>query len=82
MGLGQVESRQENVLTPNNNKGLPILDPKISDEKLGAIRGFWFKAMVSSRTVPIIFTWQETEAESQVPKVSQETVNVSPSRQG
>ncbi|CAM9734339.1 unnamed protein product [Rangifer tarandus platyrhynchus] len=63
---------QENVLTPNNNKGLPILDPKISDEKLGAIRGFWFKAMVSSRTVPIIFTWQETEAESQVPKVSQE----------
>lgn len=37
----------------------------------------WFKAMVSSMTVPIIFTWQETEAESQVPKVSREMVNVS-----
>ena len=69
-------------MTPNSSKGLPILDPKILDEKLGAIREFWFKAMVSSMTVPIIFTWQETEAESQVPKVSQEMVKVSPSRQG
>ncbi|KAB0348026.1 hypothetical protein FD754_012883, partial [Muntiacus muntjak] len=51
---------QENFLTPNNSKGLPVLDPKISDEKLGAIREFWFKAI-------------ETEAESQVPKVSGET---------
>ncbi|KAB0369145.1 hypothetical protein FD755_019150, partial [Muntiacus reevesi] len=53
---------QENFLTPNNSKGLPVLDPKISDEKLGAIREFWFKAIVSSMT-----------AESQVPKVSGET---------
>lgn len=71
--------RQENILTPNYSKGLPVLDPKISDEKLGVIREFWFKAMVSSMTVPIIFTWQETEAKSQVPKLSGETVNVSPS---
>lgn len=71
--------RQENVLTPNYSKGLPVLDPKISDEKLGVIREFWFKAMVSSMTVPIIFTWQETEAKFQVPKLSGEMVNVSPS---
>ncbi|XDA85944.1 hypothetical protein R6Z07F_015701 [Ovis aries] len=35
--------RPEN-LTPNYSKGLPVLDPKILDEKLGVIREFWSKA--------------------------------------
>lgn len=69
--------RPEN-LTPNYSKGLPVLDPKILDEKLGVIREFWSKATVSCMIGSITSTWQETEAKSQVPKVSQETVNVSP----
>lgn len=40
--------RLENFLTPNYSNGLPVLGPKILDEKLGAIREFWSKAMVSS----------------------------------
>lgn len=62
--------RPENFLTPNYSKGLSVLDPKILDEKLGAIREFWSKAMVSSMIGSITSPWQETEAESQVPKVS------------
>ncbi|ERE76211.1 coiled-coil domain-containing protein 33 [Cricetulus griseus] len=33
--------RPENFLTPNNTKALPILNPKILDENLGAIRESW-----------------------------------------
>ncbi|XDB62309.1 hypothetical protein AB1E18_015654 [Capra hircus] len=52
-------------LTPNYSKGLPVLDPKILDEKLGVIREFWCKATVSCMIGSITSTWQETEAESQ-----------------
>uniref|UniRef100_I3LYH7 Coiled-coil domain containing 33 n=1 Tax=Ictidomys tridecemlineatus TaxID=43179 RepID=I3LYH7_ICTTR len=34
--------RPENFLTPHSSKVLPILDPKILDEKLGTIRESWF----------------------------------------
>ncbi|XP_076781666.1 coiled-coil domain-containing protein 33 isoform X5 [Arvicanthis niloticus] len=33
--------RPENLLTPNNSKALPTLNPKILDENLGAIRESW-----------------------------------------
>uniref|UniRef100_I3MVF6 Coiled-coil domain containing 33 n=1 Tax=Ictidomys tridecemlineatus TaxID=43179 RepID=I3MVF6_ICTTR len=35
-------TRPENFLTPHSSKVLPILDPKILDEKLGTIRESWF----------------------------------------
>uniref|UniRef100_A0A452TF75 Coiled-coil domain containing 33 n=1 Tax=Ursus maritimus TaxID=29073 RepID=A0A452TF75_URSMA len=36
-------TKPENFLTPNNSQVLPILDPKILDEKLGTIRESWSK---------------------------------------
>ncbi|XP_028630374.1 coiled-coil domain-containing protein 33 isoform X1 [Grammomys surdaster] len=33
--------KPENLLTPNNSKALPTLNPKILDENLGAIRESW-----------------------------------------
>ncbi|KAG3262262.1 coiled-coil domain containing 33, transcript variant X2 [Ictidomys tridecemlineatus] len=40
--------RPENFLTPHSSKVLPILDPKILDEKLGTIRESWFDANMNS----------------------------------
>ncbi|XP_007446776.1 PREDICTED: coiled-coil domain-containing protein 33 [Lipotes vexillifer] len=57
--------RPENFLTPNNSKVLPILDPKILDEKLGTIRESWSKATVSSTIGSNTSTSQEAEEEPQ-----------------
>ncbi|KAF6350929.1 coiled-coil domain containing 33 [Rhinolophus ferrumequinum] len=55
--------RPENFLTPNSSKLLPILDPKILDEKLGSIRESWSKATVSSTRDFSTSTSQEAEEE-------------------
>ncbi|KAG8514531.1 Coiled-coil domain-containing protein 33 [Galemys pyrenaicus] len=68
--------RPENFLTPNNSTSLPILDPKILDEKLGTIRESWSKTPASSTTS------RETEEETRVPETSRETVSVSLQAQG
>ncbi|EQB78080.1 coiled-coil domain-containing protein 33 [Camelus ferus] len=65
--------RPENFLTPNSSKALPILDPKILDEKLGTIRESWSKAAVSSTIGSSTPTSQEAEEEPQLPKMSHET---------
>ncbi|XP_072807117.1 coiled-coil domain-containing protein 33 isoform X6 [Vicugna pacos] len=65
--------RPENFLTPNNSKVLPILDPKILDEKLGTIRESWSKATVSSTIGSSTSTSQEAEEEPQLPRMSHET---------
>ncbi|XP_072602111.1 coiled-coil domain-containing protein 33 isoform X5 [Vulpes vulpes] len=62
----------ENFLTPNNSQVLPILDPKILDEKLGTIRESWSKATVSSTMESSTSTSQEAEVEPQLPKMSHE----------
>ncbi|XP_004687632.1 PREDICTED: coiled-coil domain-containing protein 33 [Condylura cristata] len=59
--------RPENFLTPDNSKALPILDPKILDEKLGSIRESWSKNTANS-TIS-----QETEDDTQAPEKSRET---------
>lgn len=59
--------RPENVLTPNNSKVLPILDPNILDEKLGSIHESWSKATVSSRMDSSTSSCQEAEEAPQVP---------------
>ncbi|XP_027426652.2 coiled-coil domain-containing protein 33 isoform X3 [Zalophus californianus] len=64
--------KPENFLTPNNSQVLPILDPKILDEKLGTIRESWSKATVSSTMDSSTSTSQETEIEPQAPKMSHE----------
>ncbi|XP_052044163.1 coiled-coil domain-containing protein 33 isoform X3 [Apodemus sylvaticus] len=40
--------RPENLLTPNNSKALPTLNPKILDENLGAIRESWSMSSLDS----------------------------------
>lgn len=67
----------ENFLTPNNSQVLPILDPKILDEKLGTIRESWSKATVSSTMESSTSTAQEAEEEPQSPKMPHEMVSVS-----
>ncbi|XP_077737993.1 coiled-coil domain-containing protein 33 isoform X2 [Canis aureus] len=62
----------ENFLTPNNSQVLPILDPKILDEKLGTIRESWSKATVSSTMESSTSTTQEAEEEPQSPKMPHE----------
>eukprot|EP00071_Canis_lupus_P014734 XP_005638668.1 coiled-coil domain-containing protein 33 isoform X2 [Canis lupus familiaris] len=62
----------ENFLTPNNSQVLPILDPKILDEKLGTIRESWSKATVSSTMESSTSTAQEAEEEPQSPKMPHE----------
>lgn len=69
--------KPEDFLTPNSSQVLPILDPKILDEKLGTIRESWSKATVSSSMDSSPSTSQETEIEPQVPKMSHEMVSVS-----
>ncbi|XP_034850057.1 coiled-coil domain-containing protein 33 [Mirounga leonina] len=64
--------KPENFLTPNSSQVLPILDPKILDEKLGTIRESWSKATVSSTMDSSTSTSQETEIEPQAPKMSHE----------
>ncbi|XP_045651171.1 coiled-coil domain-containing protein 33 isoform X5 [Ursus americanus] len=64
--------KPENFLTPNNSQVLPILDPKILDEKLGTIRESWSKATVSSMMDSSTSTSQETEIEPQAPRMSHE----------
>ncbi|KAK2489821.1 hypothetical protein MC885_003587 [Smutsia gigantea] len=73
--------RPEIILTPNNSKVLPILDPKILDEKLGTIHEYWSKATVSSLEASSTSTSQEAEEEPQAPKISREVVSVSPQGQ-
>ncbi|KAM9093646.1 LOW QUALITY PROTEIN: coiled-coil domain-containing protein 33 [Megaptera novaeangliae] len=67
--------RPENFLTPNNSKVLPILDPKILDEKLGTIRESWSKSTVSATIGSNTSTSQEAEEEPQVPKMSEMEMN-------
>ncbi|XP_046506229.1 coiled-coil domain-containing protein 33-like [Equus quagga] len=64
--------RPENFLTPKNSKTLPILDPKILDEKLGTIRESWSKATVSSIMDSSTSTSQEAEEEPEVLRMSRE----------
>uniref|UniRef100_M3Z0Q1 Coiled-coil domain containing 33 n=1 Tax=Mustela putorius furo TaxID=9669 RepID=M3Z0Q1_MUSPF len=64
--------KPEDFLTPNSSQVLPILDPKILDEKLGTIRESWSKSTVSSSMDSNPSTSQETEIEPQVPKMSHE----------
>ncbi|XP_059036394.1 coiled-coil domain-containing protein 33 isoform X2 [Mustela lutreola] len=64
--------KPEDFLTPNSSQVLPILDPKILDEKLGTIRESWSKSTVSSSMDSNPSTSQETEIEPQVPKMSRE----------
>ncbi|XP_047594851.1 coiled-coil domain-containing protein 33 isoform X1 [Lutra lutra] len=64
--------KPEDFLTPNSSQVLPILDPKILDEKLGTIRESWSKATVSSSMDSSPSTSQEMEIEPQVPKMSHE----------
>ncbi|XP_051053358.1 coiled-coil domain-containing protein 33-like [Phodopus roborovskii] len=58
--------RPENFLTPNKSKVLPILNPKILDENLGAIRESW--SMNSS----------DTTAEAEEPQTLRDMVSASP----
>ncbi|XP_054556172.1 coiled-coil domain-containing protein 33 isoform X2 [Talpa occidentalis] len=60
--------RPENFLTPSNSKALPILDPKILDEKLGTIRESWSKTTANSITSSL-----ETEEDTQVLETYRET---------
>lgn len=69
--------KPENFLTPNNSKDLPILDPKILDEKLSTICESQSNTMVSSTTDYSTSTSQEAEEDPLVPKMSHETVSVS-----
>ncbi|ELK03499.1 Coiled-coil domain-containing protein 33 [Pteropus alecto] len=64
--------RPENFLTPNSSKVLPILDPKILDEKLGSIRESWSKTTVSSTMNSSTSTYQEAEEEPQMPQTYHE----------
>ncbi|XP_027779265.2 coiled-coil domain-containing protein 33 [Marmota flaviventris] len=65
--------RPENFLTPHNSKVLPILDPKILDEKLGTIRESWFDANMNSPIDSSQSTSQEFEEEPQMPEMSRDT---------
>uniref|UniRef100_G1RWB3 Coiled-coil domain containing 33 n=1 Tax=Nomascus leucogenys TaxID=61853 RepID=G1RWB3_NOMLE len=65
--------RPENSLTPNNNKALPTLDPKILDEKLGTIQESWSKDTVSSTMDLSMSTPWEAEEEPLVPEMSRDT---------
>lgn len=67
--------KPENFLTPNNSKVLPILDPKILDEKLGTIHAS--NTLVSSTMDCNTSASQEAEEEPLVPKISHEMVSVS-----
>ncbi|XP_078305012.1 coiled-coil domain-containing protein 33 isoform X2 [Panthera onca] len=62
--------KPENFLTPNNSKVLPILDPKILDEKLGTINAS--NTLVSSTMDCSTSASQEAEEEPLVPKISHE----------
>ncbi|XP_049469815.1 coiled-coil domain-containing protein 33 [Panthera uncia] len=62
--------KPENFLTPNNSKVLPILDPKILDEKLGTINAS--NNLVSSTMDCSTSASQEAEEEPLVPKISHE----------
>ncbi|XP_043410963.1 coiled-coil domain-containing protein 33 isoform X4 [Prionailurus bengalensis] len=62
--------KPENFLTPNNSKVLPILDPKILDEKLGTIHAS--NTLVSSTMDCSTSASQEAEEEPLVPKMSHE----------
>ncbi|XP_045306747.1 coiled-coil domain-containing protein 33-like [Leopardus geoffroyi] len=62
--------KPENFLTPNNSKALPILDPKILDEKLGTIHAS--NTLVSSTMDCNTSASQEAEEEPLVPKISHE----------
>ncbi|XP_042797361.1 coiled-coil domain-containing protein 33 isoform X3 [Panthera leo] len=62
--------KPENFLTPNNSKVLPILDPKILDEKLGTINAS--NTLVSSTMDCSTSASQEEEEEPLVPKISHE----------
>ncbi|XP_046931625.1 coiled-coil domain-containing protein 33 [Lynx rufus] len=62
--------KPENFLTPDNSKVLPILDPKILDEKLGTIHAS--NTLVSSAMDCSTSASQEAEEESLVPKTSHE----------
>uniref|UniRef100_G1LR98 Coiled-coil domain containing 33 n=1 Tax=Ailuropoda melanoleuca TaxID=9646 RepID=G1LR98_AILME len=64
--------KPENFLTPNNSQVLPILDPKILDEKLGTIRESWSKATVHSTMDSSTSNSEETEIEPQMPRMSHE----------
>lgn len=64
-------------MTPNNSQVLPILDPKILDEKLGTIRESWSKATVHSTMDSSTSNSEETEIEPQMPRMSHEMVSVS-----
>ncbi|KAM5243498.1 LOW QUALITY PROTEIN: coiled-coil domain-containing protein 33 [Hipposideros larvatus] len=65
--------RPENFLTPNSSKVLPILDPRVLEEKLGSIRESWSKATVSSTMDSSTSTGQEAEEEPQRPQMCRET---------
>ncbi|VFV41452.1 coiled-coil domain-containing [Lynx pardinus] len=62
--------KPENFLTPDNSKVLPILNPKILDEKLGTIHAS--NTLVSSTMDCSTSASQEAEEESLVPKMSHE----------
>lgn len=69
--------RPGNFLTPNSSKVLPILDPRVLDEKLGSIRESWSKATVSSTMDSSTSTGQEAEEDPQWPQMYREMVSVS-----
>ncbi|XP_032449394.1 coiled-coil domain-containing protein 33-like [Lynx canadensis] len=64
------DAKPENFLTPDNSKVLPILNPKILDEKLGTIHAS--NTLVSSTMDCSTSASQEAEEESLVPKMSHE----------
>uniref|UniRef100_A0A8D2D869 Coiled-coil domain containing 33 n=1 Tax=Sciurus vulgaris TaxID=55149 RepID=A0A8D2D869_SCIVU len=61
--------RPENFLTPNNSSVLPILDPKILDEKLGIIHESWSEATMSSTMNSSQSTSKDVEEEPQIPEM-------------
>ncbi|XP_047396969.1 coiled-coil domain-containing protein 33 isoform X2 [Sciurus carolinensis] len=61
--------RPENFLTPNNSSVLPILDPKILDEKLGIIHESWSEATMSSTMNSSQSTAKDVEEEPQIPEM-------------
>ncbi|XP_073097818.1 coiled-coil domain-containing protein 33 [Manis javanica] len=70
----RTKKRPEIFLTPNNSKVLPILDPKILDEKVGTIHEHWSKATVSSPEASSTSTSQEAEEKPRAPKICGDAV--------
>ncbi|XP_008069223.1 coiled-coil domain-containing protein 33 [Carlito syrichta] len=64
--------RPEGFLTPNNSKALPTLDPKILDEKLGAICESWSEATANSSVDSSTSTSPGAEEELPRPETSRD----------